>query len=582
MVSIRKVKQTGFKLRTKKRNGGPYNAELVGLIVAGLCIGFLMVFLYTVAFSEASVGESRGIPEALRKTKKHPVLMETTEESDAENGDGNNVNGEDPNHPPIKHVRPMGDGMNAIALDILGDLDCVNLLKEAEAMSKLGGDISRRRLQQHADDGGFAGSGGADQGDTQQEQQNDGGDDDTIPEEKWGDLADQDPEEELGDDEYPSDPDKSVDISARHLFCIAASESPPEIVTNQIACDGTNKKRKTLLELWSAARPRMQLDLMLKVLDLAREDNHSILENSYNIWAPKNDDGVMYMVNTLNSDADVDNGGLNGLEDALGPGKTFVDVGSCLGLTCLVINDKYPGTKIVSLEPASPSWLLQEINLRCNMPHKEFKELSIILGGVGANSDEEDSTMAKLMWRPTSTTSTRSWTPSTEFQEDDVELVVELHQLKSILLEARVERLNHIDVLNVDCQGCEYNMVPNLIEEEFKDIPTVMGNVHWGYIKPSKLPSSTRGRTTHQFLCGHENIARGTKECCAFLDLPVKSSVPGEVLQKTDSKGGPPRESTVSDVIADGLCDDFSTWKRDHYLDEVPDDFNWFELSSQA
>jgi len=140
------------------------------------------------------------------------------------------------------------------------------------------------------------------------------------------------------------------------------------------------------------------------------------------------------------------------------------------------------------------------------------------------------------------------------------------------------------DVLNLDCQGCEYNVIPALSEEEYERIPTVTGGVHWGYIKPNKLPSSARGRTTHQRLCSHENIAKRTKECCAFPDLPVKSSVPGEILQKADdTKGGfPPGESTVSDIIADGLCDNFPEWAKEHYLNDVIDDFNWFELSSQA
>jgi len=604
MVSIKKATQSSFKLRRKGRRRTVFDTETVGLIVAGLCIGFLIVFLYSVAFSESSIGEPQGIPESLRKTKKHPVLMDTPED-----GDGD-ANIEDPNHPPIKHVRPMGDGMNAIALEIEKNLNCAELLKEAEEslMRFEVGDgnpmfddgLEQRRLQQHADDGGFAdfGEPGDPRGDVKHEIKGVGGEDDSIPEERWGDLAGNDRDikpltddeghnfdpqlDDLFKEEQGGDYDNYVSLSAKHLFCIAASENPPEAITNEIMCDASRKKRKPLLDLWSAARSQMQLDLMLKVLDLASERTEDILGKSYNIWAPQNDDGMEYMLNSFESQQNEDQGGLNGLEGALGPGKIFVDVGSCLGLTCLVINSKYPGTKIVSIEPAHPNWLLQEINLRCNVPRKEFKNMSVILAGVGANTDDEDNIMAKVMWRPTSTTSTRSWTPSSEFEKDDVELVVRLRKLKSILAEADVIRPTHIDVLNMDCQGCEYNLIPVFTEEEFEEIPTVMGNVHWGYIQPSKLPSSERGRITHQRLCGHENIARDTKECCAFPDMPVKSSIPGEVLERNDSKEFPPRQSTVSDVIADDLCDDFTTWAKEHYLDEVPDDFNWFELSSQA
>lgn len=618
MVSIRKAKQASFQLRRKGRRGGSVDKEKVGLIAAGLCIGFLVVFLYSVAFSETSIGEPKGIPESLRKTKQHPVLMEEDGDGDGDGeGDGGNGNNDnnsnDPNHPPITYARkivPMGDGMNAIALDIVETLDCVKLLEKAEKSAKSVFDGSgdggehydddavrgqrRRRLQQHADDGGFADLGGGDA----QEQQNGEAGDDSIPEERWGGQAvggggDQDIKSINDDgggggggsgdnlDDYRGDYSDYLELSAKHLFCLAASVNAPKAVTNEIKCDGGNKKRRTLLELWSAARSQMQTDLLLKVLDLARERNQDIMGKSYDIWAPSNDDGVQFMVNTLNEDKDADNGGLNGLEESLGPGKIFVDVGSCLGLTCLAVNNKYPGTNIVSIEPASPNWLLQELNLRCNLPHMEFKKISVVLAGVGPNTDDEDNIMAKLMWRPTSTTSTRSWTPSEEFQDDDVELFVRLRKLKSLLAEADVIRPTHVDVMNLDCQGCEYNLIPALTIEEYEEIPTVMGKVHWGYIKPNKLPSSARGRTTHQRLCGHENIARDTKECCAFPDLPVKSSVPGEVLQK-DSKGFPPSESTVSDVISENLCNDFSTWAKEHYVNDVEEDFNWFELSSQA
>lgn len=491
--------------------------------------------------------------------------METTED-----GDADNRNNKDP---VVKRTRRMNNEMIAVAMDITETLDCKRLLKEAEESTKLfsmGGDFSggvddglenaRRRLQQ---------------------------DDDDDVSEKWGALIEKEqdgsPLDDFADDYKFGGGGAFVDLSAKHLLCIAAAENPPEVVTNKISCDGSKGKRKALLQFWSSARSQMSLDLMKKVLDLARESNQMIQGRYYNLWAPSGDDGLLYMVNTLNSNENVDRGGLNGLEGALGPGKIFVDVGSCLGLTCLVVNNKYPGTKIISIEPASPNWLLQELNLRCNLSQREFKNITIMLEGVGKNNDEEDNMMSKIMWKPTTTTAARSWTPKAEYNKDvDEELIVRLRNLKSILAEANIVAPTHIDVLNVDCQGCEYNMIPEMSTEEFEEIPTVTGQVHWGYIQSNKLPSSRRGSITHERLCGHENIARSTKECCAFPDTPVKSSTPGEVLEKNDDKEFLPREITVSDVIADKLCDDFEEWTTKHLLNDVNDDFNWYELSSHA
>ena len=369
--------------------------------------------------------------------------------------------------------------------------------------------------------------------------------------------------------------DGRVGITAKHLFCLAASSSPPEEIVEQVGCNVVESKRTTILDLWSAARAQIPVQLLLQVLDLAKErQNQELLGKTYNLWAPEGDDGLSYMVHKLRrSDNNADNGGIQGLQKALGPGKLFVDIGSCLGMTALAITSKYPGTKVVSLEPASPNWLLQEMNLRCNLEHDEFTKIKLVLAGVGPNNVDEDNMMAKLMWRPTATTSTRAWTPAEEHQSKDIELVVRLRRLKSILAEADVFDVP-IDVLNVDCEGCEYNLIPALSEEEFDAIPTVMGGVHWGYIPTAKLPSSERAKTTHQRLCHHENIAKTTKECCAFPDMPVKSSVPGG--------GTNPKASTVKDHIIEGMCDDFDQWAKWHYLFDVKDDWGWFEVSSQA
>lgn len=108
-----------------------------------------------------------------------------------------------------------------------------------------------------------------------------------------------------------------------------------------------------------------------------------------------------------------------------------------------------------------------------------------------------------------------------------------------------------------------------------------MGDLHWGYIPLHKLPSSERGKITHNRLCQHENFARTAKECCGNLELPVKSNIPGEVLiqeGKHETNGA----ARVTDIIADGLCDDFDQWIEEHHFYTVEDDYGWFEMSSVA
>lgn len=569
MVAIRKVKQ-GFRVRIKKR--GRYDKETVGLVAAGLCLGVILVW---------AVNSMRGedhLPPALRNSKPHPHLMSVM------TGTGSDKS------VTQQQQQPLPDSYNAVALDILNVLDCESLFTSmTDAANNNNNDMNdnidrRRRLDDRGDDGGFAdikqksnsGGDGGEGGEGEYGEGGEGGFHQNGMDDGWGgDNGDGNNGGDWGGD---GNDWNYNELTAKHLFCAAAKQTPPSSITSVLKCDAADTKRQTLLDLWSAARSQMPEPLLLKVLGLAKEHtSQTLLDKEYNLWAPSNDDGLTYMLASLNDENSVDHGGLHGLHENLGAQKLFVDVGSCLGMTVLAVINLYPGTKIVSLEPASPNWLLQELNLRCNLEHADLMHVHVVLAGVGPNTDEEDNMMAKLMWRPTATTSTRAWTPSTETMGDDnVELVVRLRRLKSILAEADVYGVP-MDVLNVDCEGCEYNLLPGLTEEEFDAIPTVMGGVHWGYIPTTKLPSSERGKTTHERLCQHENIARTAKECCAFPNLAVKSSVPGEILVREKDN----TSITVADV-AGVLCNDFEEWAAEHYLNDIPTDWGWMQLTSQA
>jgi hypothetical protein len=122
-------------------------------------------------------------------------------------------------------------------------------------------------------------------------------------------------------------------------------------------------------------------------------------------------------------------------------------------------------------------------------------------------------------------------------------------------------------VLNIDCEGCEYNVVPAMAETEFNKIDAIIGTtgVHWGYIPKDKLPSSDRGRRTHERLCSHYDFAKQSIECCDFPQLMVKH------------EGNP----TVSELLGD-LCENFTAWADEKNLYTSTDDYGWTELSSMA
>lgn len=502
-----------------------------------------------------------------------------------------------PNHPDLHLQGPNSEAYNAIAQDIIQTLQCKELLNKTSVggggygMGGGGGDDFGDPMQQdvgggaggEADQQGGGGAGAGAGGENPDEQGH------FRRRRRLEDLANEagrDQAENFMDDFAADTPwDYSVTPTAAHLFCLVAMghETWDKIADwkGRIRCDVSNsdlKTRSEMLDVWSTARAEMPDSVLKTTLEIATEHERDLVQHRLNLWAPMNDDGIEYMLSHLNEEQkNADHGGIYGLETNLGHGKLFVDVGSGLGLTSMAISLLYPGTKIVGFEPAAPNWLLQELNWHCHADKFSGVDRTLLLSGVGPS--DRAAYMAKFMWRPSATTSTRSWTPASERRDSDVELKVKLRPWHSVLAEADVNK-DTIDVLNVHCEGCEYNLIPSLTATEFDAIRTVMGSVHWGYIPEHKLPSSSRAKITHERLCKHENFARGVKECCAFPNLPVLSSVPGEVLVQ-DSKKFPPQDVTVKDV-AGSLCDNFDTWAAEHHLYDIESDWGWFQISSMA
>ena len=152
-----------------------------------------------------------------------------------------------------------------------------------------------------------------------------------------------------------------------------------------------------------------------------------------------------------------------------------------------------------------------------------------------------------------------------------------LRTLRSIIAEATPDDLplgTPISVMNLDCEGCEYNLIPSMHETTFNSVGLVLGRTNWGFIPTIKKPSSERGKSTHERLCTHYNFAKRCKECCDFPTLSVKPRMRDNDEELLESK-------TLSDV-AGGLCDGFDEWATEQNLHTIPDDYGWNEMSPFA
>lgn len=360
----------------------------------------------------------------------------------------------------------LSEAYNAMAQDILSTLDCETLMNKTAT--------NTYDQERYDDDASMGGGRPNDDGNNNNNNQDvaarrrlqatDDGDDSV----KQQDLPDGDTEDggEGGEEGPPMYDDFAGDyryyeVNAKEAFCLAAatttiSEEMLNATKRRVSCDASGTKQMAILDLWSEARSQMSQPLLLKTLELATESQRSLGTHSVNLWAPRSDDGMNFIlsqINDLDETARKNGNNFYGLSNNLGPGHLFVDVGSCLGITTLAVILEYPHTEVVSIEPAAPNWFMQELNMRCNL--EEDQQPNLLLAGVGPHNKE--TMTAKLLWRPSSVTATRAWTPAEEqVPGEDEELFVQLRPWKKILTEAGIHGARHIDVLHVDCEGCEY------------------------------------------------------------------------------------------------------------------------------
>lgn len=313
--------------------------------------------------------------------------------------------------------------------------------------------------------------------------------------------------------------------TAAHLFCLAAQDRPTTIRVatsssssdtqstsdkgikfwmDQISCpvllngDAPNvaapaapthhkSRQQSILDLWSAARAEFPtLQLLKHVLQHTIEQQRSSFVKGRGdtyLWMPDEYDNGVEWIFTMLADAakHADQGGIYGLSHNLGPGKLFVDVGSGLGFMSMAVEILYPGTKIVSIEAAPPNWLVQQINWKCRpeADDESDQRIVLLLAGVGPVATENEPLLIPqfqpVRWRLNATTAVRGWNAWNEISPDDFEFNIKLTPWRTLLTEAGIHSAREIDVLNVDCEGCEYNFIPALSNDEFEDIATVMG-----------------------------------------------------------------------------------------------------------
>lgn len=159
----------------------------------------------------------------------------------------------------------------------------------------------------------------------------------------------------------------------------------------------------------------------------------------------------------------------------------FLDVGSNLGVVIIraLLGESPPG-RVISVEAAPVTYVYQQLNLWSNvadfMRKGSVKSVHRAVGG-------KDGGLLRLIFNPKASTASAPWRED----RDSMAVQVPIVSINTILAEQMAGfKLN---VLKIDCEGCEYEAIPALDDSVWNSLTVVLGEVHaqWmGAMRPSK------------------------------------------------------------------------------------------------
>jgi FkbM family methyltransferase len=147
------------------------------------------------------------------------------------------------------------------------------------------------------------------------------------------------------------------------------------------------------------------------------------------------------------------------------------------------------------------TWMYQQINLWMNLPAEYMMSGRLVsaLAAIGGRDGER----LTMQFRDDSLTSTRNWNPDIERSRTLCNVSVELVTLSALLRRTHLDK-KIISWFKLDCEGCEYDLVPLMSDAAWDGIKSMSGELHFDDIahwNPKFLPPKDKVAITHRRVC---------------------------------------------------------------------------------
>jgi FkbM family methyltransferase len=178
----------------------------------------------------------------------------------------------------------------------------------------------------------------------------------------------------------------------------------------------------------------------------------------------------------------------------LRPGDTVLDLGTNVGLTAMVIAQMNPGVRVIGIEPSPFNYAAAIENIR---KHNLEDRVTVIFAALSSHKQPLTLRVKEHNHGGSSTTD------NLKFTDAKKNPVIHNYTVQTVTVDEIVHYYNvtkkRTPFIKLDCEGCEYDILPNLSPDAKKIFESayVVGEVH--YFNMPGIEGSDEMKIAHSY-----------------------------------------------------------------------------------